>query len=79
MNEELLRDVLSESIKYRVDKDTIKILEENSTQISLKNFNIQDLLKEYLSNKEYKNAKQKQKTLETADKVVKELNSRQKK
>ena len=79
INEELLKDVLNESIKYRVDKDTIKILEENSTQISLKNFNIEDLLKEYLGNKEYKSEEQKTKTLEIADKIIKENTSRSKK
>jgi len=79
INTELLKDVLSESIKYRVDKDTIKILEENSTNISLNNFNIQELLKEYLSNKEYKNKEQKDKTLEKADFIIKETNSRSKK
>ena len=79
VNEELLKDVLGDSIKYRVDKDTVKILEENSTNINLKNFNIQDLLKEYLENREYKSKEQKEKTLEKADFIIKENLSRSKK
>jgi len=79
INEELLKDVLGDSIKYRVDKDTFKILEENSTNINLKNFNIQDLLKEYLENREYKSKKQKEKTLEKADFIIKETHIRSKK